>query len=301
MKIASFSLMIALAVAIMSIFQFERYQNLKTITENTLQQLQTEHKTMATHLTEELNKLNTKMLTETVTPQNTQKENSWMLAKIDYLVRQAALTLQLTRDVKTAEILLHAALEHLQTLKDPKLLPLQESLLHELHALEAVTLPNLEELWLKISLLIEEVPTLTLTSPQIAEPTTSVENPAPETVNASAWQAALKKSLTAMKDIVKIRKHSKPIDPLLSEPEILYEKQRLSLMLEEIRFAILMPKPLIYQHIIKETLAFLARFEKKEEKIIKMQETLSELSAINLHPELPNLVHTLEQLQLLQE
>jgi len=293
MKTVFFSFIIVMIIAISGWFQFQQVQQLRQDTQNSLIQLsnqvQSQKKESEEALTAALSKKS---------PPPLMNDKMGFMAEIDYLVRMATIQLQIAHDVKSAKILLVTAKEKIQSLNDPATIPLNQALMQDINALNAVQQPNIEEIWLHLSDLIKKVPNLSLPkAPSIVSP----DSPKESTLTDSSWKQALIQSFSDIKNLIKIRKHEKPIETIFSPIELFLGRELLSLKLEEIRFSVLNPRQTIYQQLISETQECLKKFEQNDDNVKQMQQTLSDLYSIELQPELPTLTKTLEQIHKLRQ
>lgn len=309
LTIALFSLGIAIGVAALSVFQFEKYQKFTQDMHANFSKLENEIQTKANAQSHRFDK----MVQQEQTLLSKVQTVNWVLAEAEYLVRLAEVRLRIARDVKTAIVLLQTAEDKIQTLNDPRFDLLRAALLKDKVALQNTVVPNPEELWARIDTIITQVKQLPTRGFQVPENNTaetakteSMNSTSPQatpnTSNQPAWQRSLVDSLHALKDLVKIRYHSKPLKPVLDETEQTLVKENLRLLLEEIRFSILNSQPTLYTAAIRNTQDWLKEyFEGTNETVKNIQTSLSVLAETNLHPELPSLTHSLEAFNALRQ
>ncbi len=282
MKTAIFSLAIAISALIFSIFQFEQYQKFTLAAQYQFKKLDSELKSglEAFHTT-----TNTLKQQEQAILSRTQ-HNAWKISEIQYLINLAQTCLKGTRDIKTAIDLLTLAEKNVQTVNDPTLHALQEALNNDLTALKNVSLPNLSALWSEITLLIEQSTTLPLrdTLLQKQDPSRSFNS---ASAKHNSWKQTLSASIQEIMALVKVRHHAKPLEPLLSETQQAIIKENLRLLLEQIRFAILITETTIYRQAIQDAEQWLTEYYDDIVEVKNILNTLTTLKKINLRPELP--------------
>lgn len=288
MKTAIFSLVIAISVALLSVLQFDRYQTLANNTQASLTALENKTNLTLVRFEDELTKLKTAeeaILTRTQNP-------TFKTAELEYLIRLANTRLEATRDVKATTKLLTLAQTNIQALNDTSLSPLSEAIDKDLITLQQASLPNLEDLWLKVSTIIDQTTKLspeTITANNQKEMRQSQEKQ-PITSGISAWKQRFLESLEAIKDFVKIRHSTQQIEPLLSETQKGLIQENLRSLLEQMRLAILTTEDGIYQHTVQNTQQWLSRYYGDADPTIKeIKNTLNMLSAIQLRPALPKM------------
>ncbi len=287
MRTAIFSLVISICVALLSLLQFDRYQTFTNNTQSNITALENKINLTLTGFKNELAKLKDAeeaILTRTQNP-------TFKTAELEYLVRLANTRLEATRDVKATIALLTLAQAKIQTLNDASLSPLSEALDKDLFTLQHTTSPSLEDLWLKVSTIIDQTTKL---SPQSMMPATQTELTKQNAENNSSvmstWKRRFFESLEAIKDFIKIRRSTQTIEPMLTETQKGLIQENLRSLLEQIRLAILTTEDTIYQKAIKETQQWLSRYYGETDPTFQeIQNTLNALSGIQLHPVLPKI------------
>jgi len=289
-KTAIFSLIIAISVGILSAFQFERYQTLSSSTHASLAALENKMNLSLASLRDELTKLKTSeeaILTQAQNP-------TFKTAELEYLIRLASARLQTTRDLKAAIELLTLAQTKIQTLNDLHLSPLSEAIEKDILTLQQASTLNVEDLWLKVSDIIDQTASIssqTLTAN--AQQTEATAQPQPQekqenTSRLSILKQGFFESLESIKDFIKIRHSTQRIEPLLSETQKNLIQENLRSLLEQIRLAILTTEDKIFQKALKDTQQWLSRYYDETDPVVqKMQNTITELLAIQLRPTLP--------------
>jgi len=287
MKTTIFTLCIAIGVAVLSLFQFDRYQKFTYATESHLNELDksVSLRSNDTHNEVEQLKKQTHDLLLRI------QHSSWKTSEIHYLITLAATRLDTLRDVPAAIRLLNAANDRLQALNDPSLAVLQQALSRDLTALKNVSLPDSAVLWTKIGTVIADSTTFT---PNHAKSTLQPMDETPESTETHTsqpgWQQKLWQSLKEMKDLVKIRHYSKPIEPLLTEAQQTMVKEILRSLLEQIRFSILENNQTIYDGALKDSIDWLnTYFDTTDGRVLSVQEKLVALQKVSLNPSIPSL------------
>lgn len=337
MKTALFSLFISICVAVLSLFQFEKYQKFSYETQASLKKLDGLVTSRLDDFRRDLDKIASQEQAlqaqsqaqlqahaqAQAQAQNQNQSSTWMLAEAESLANSAAIRLSTLRDVKSATTLLSLALDKVQAMHEPRLSALQVALNADLTALKNVQVVNTTELWLKITALIEasnKLPVRTNPRSAITESTdttstesktaqTEVANSAPiaetnpiSTAKSDSWKETFVRAFSEFKDLIKIRHHTKPIEPLLTAQEQVLAKENLRLMLEQTRFALLNSEMIIYRQSIQEVQQWIDQyFDKTNENVKEVQNALMALAAVNFQPELPSLTQSLDQFNALKQ
>lgn len=290
MKTALFSLIIAISVAVLSVFQFDRYQNFVNHAQANLKAFEDKTNLALNNLKDEMTKLKTAEQTMLAQAQNP----SFKTAELEYLVRLANTRLQTMRDIKAAIQLLTFAQTKIQTLNDLSLSPLSEAIAKDLITLQQAPQSDLEDLWLQISSIMDTTATL---SPQMLAATTpasqkEITTPALATEvspnRLHLWKQRFFESLESMKDFIKIRHSEQPLEPILSETQKSLIQENLRSLLEQMRFAVLNMEDKIFQKTLAESQQWMSRYYDETDPVVKnVRQKVTELSAIQLRPELP--------------
>lgn len=325
MKTAILSLIIAMLVAVLSVFQFGKYQNFIANTEsfiaknnqkidNRFTALEQKMDAQDSMLQEDISSLQTagacsvKSSTEQATPessvaQDTNKtqaltpegtKDEWFMNVAYHLVYLANIRLQMDQDVPGAMIYLQEADQALQSVQKIKVGNIQKELRQDLELLNELPELNIQQLWETLGALITTVDTLPIQGmqkisteiPQTQNTTPQATSATTETKDKTSWRNALDTTWQNMKNLVKIQRHTKPIEPLLSVEEQKLAAENLRLLLEQARWAVLHRNQIIYQQSLLDAKQALTNyFETKDALVQKFESAVDILAKINLHRE----------------
>lgn len=283
MKTATMSLVLSITILVLSLFQFDRFQKTNHVAQGSIKHLEVELKAKLEQFASEISAI--KKQEATLLQQN--QSSTLNLTEAKSLVSLSDVRLRIAHDLPGSIALLTQASEKIQAIPDSSLTPVQEALAADIKALQAVALPNIEELWLTISTLIESLSPLAprelvLPPTQKTPPTLSSNTPP------THWKAALWDSLHKLKDLVKIRHTTHAIEPILSETEKNLVKENLRALLEQVRLSLLMQEDKIYQQALLAADAWLTTYyDDSHPDIQKAHTVLNDLKITPLRPELP--------------
>lgn len=301
MKIAIFSLILAIMIGSFSLWQYDASQKWMTKTETDLEHF---HSDTAS----QISKLQAKQQILEQQERNIEKHQApdfWELKQAEFLIRMASERLLIAQDVKGAVELLDAAEASLQSLNDPKLANLRAAIQQDRDALKAIQVPDRSGMWAKVSTLIQQLPQLPirgLRGNKINNVTPNDEQHATEQKtetdnHGNAWQRSLQK----FSDLIKIRRHTKPIEPILPLEDQFLARAHLHLLLEQIRLSIVEINPELYQQSLAAAQTWLSDyFEGNDPQVVNFQKQLQDLQQIQIKPAVPNLQHTLQSFQTLR-
>jgi uroporphyrin-3 C-methyltransferase len=287
MKTTIFTLIITIGVAILSVFQFDRYQKFTYSTQAQFNELQ---KNLQATLHDEHLKID-EVKEQTHDLLLRIEQTPWKMAEIHYLITLAATRLNTLHDIPAAIRLLSAANIRLQDLNDPVLYVLQQAVSRDLAALEKVALPDSSALWIKINDIMKDTKSLTPRHIQRGlapdtQTTTSINNKE----ITSPWKQKLQESLKEIKELVKVRHYTKPVEPLLTKTQQMMVQEILRALLEQIRLAMLEKDQTIYNNAIVESLDWLnTYFDTTDTAVLAAQEKLTHLKVMILNPDIPAL------------
>ncbi len=231
-------------------------------------------------------------------------ELGWTLAEVEYLLRVASESLQLRRDRRTAEAALKGADARLRELADPQLLPVREQLARELNALREVPEVDFEGLSLRLSDWLQQVDNLPVAGSRYEPP--KPDSTAFDTTRTAAdWRELPQVIWSSLRELFRIRRHDKPVGPLLPPERIWFLKENLRLQLAAARLALLREDRVAYQQALTTAASWLtAWFDSEDQRVVAMAAGLKELAAVDIRPDLPDIsaaLHRLQQLRQQQE
>lgn len=300
MKFTWLSFLIALCALIFSIFQFGQTREALQSTQQNLLQVEEGLNTKI----EDLQKQRHRQIPQI--PQTLQPASRPTGPELDnlshfeiaILIQLAATQLNTTQDLPATLSLLNAAHSKIQALHDPQLEPLNTAIQGDLQALAKVRATNPPRTWQTIATLIDETQDL---SPRHRG---SFQEPTPHNQSATAsfttWQTFFYHCLQSFKDLIKIQRHTKPIEPLLSDTEQRLVQQQLRLFLEQLRLTTLMKHESLYAKLIQDTQQWLDHYyDEKDPKVLSLQQSLKTLKTVSLENTYPPL-SCLHQLSLLR-
>lgn len=283
MKIGWLSLFIACATGLFSFIQSEKTKEALQSTHQNLLQVEDAFHTKMESLEKD------RHLTQEQPPKSliAPELNNLSRFEIETFIHLAATQLNATQDLPATLRLLNAAQSKIQALQDPQLDPLTQALQHDVQTLQALQPSNTPVAWQTLAALIDQTHTLLPRQKTLNHSTpseTPQTSPTPPTTQAlPAWQSFLYESLHALKDLIKIRHHTKPLEPLLSETEQQLIRQQLRLLLEELRLSALMRNKTLYGQLIKDTRQWIeSYYDRSDPKILSLQQSLQDLEKLSL-------------------
>jgi len=221
---------------------------------------------------------------------------AWYRAEAIYLMQMANQALQLRGDATAALRALWLADKNLETLGDPRFLPVRETLAREMTALRALPTVDLPGISLQLSTLAHDVehwPLLRhVPDHWSASPTAAVDPQAP-----SMWQ----QWLAVLRNLLEIRRAEGPVAALAS-PE-LERLQRLQtiLQIQAARLALLQRDGKTFHSELDGALGSLQTyFDAQDPAVQSARQQMEALRNIQIDPQRPDLSSSLGQLRALE-
>jgi uncharacterized protein HemX len=298
MKFSWLTFLLALCAVIFSLFQFAQ-------TRDALQNSQQNLLQVEEGLNTKIEDLQKQQLAQTV--QTRQQAPSKATGperdqvshfEIALLIQLAETQLHTRQDLGPTLSLLNTAHSKIQALHDPQLEPLQAAIQNDQQALAKVQPTNPEGAWQSITTLIDETQDL-LPGHQRSTLEPALQHP-PASVYATTWKTLLDQLLQTFKDLIKIQRHTKPVEPLLSDTEQRLVQQQLRLLLEQLRLTTMMRNESSYTRLIQDTQQWLLHYYDAEDpRVLSLQQSLNTLKTVSLENTYPPLT-CLHQLSLLR-
>ena len=197
--------------------------------------------------------------------------SDWLLHEAEYLIRMAARTMWLEQDTRAAIGLLKEADKQLETLQQPKYLPVRALIHQDIEALALMPALTNHEAVLSLMALNKQIPTLPLAGVNLAE---ALEGSEQENLELSEdigdWQSNLSKTWNKfLSDFITVRRRTGNVEPLMAPEQQQHLKQNLSLKIQLAQWAASEQKNDIYQQTLKDIQTWLNEFFDMEATVNK--------------------------------
>jgi len=221
---------------------------------------------------------------------------AWRMAEVEYLLTIANHRLTLAQDRQTAMSVLETADNRLEIIADPVLLKVRKEIASELTALRAMPNVDIPGLALQIGSLAESVEQLPLRDKKRL----ALASESLETTSSVGWQEIPAVVWSDIKNLVQVRRHQQPTEPLLPPQQAWFLYQNLQLKLEQARLAVLKQNTAVFAQSLEEVSQWLnGYFEVKSAAVGNMQETVKNLRTIELQPIVPDISGSLRELRVI--
>ena len=234
----------------------------------------------------------------TVMNLNSQQQRSWVLAEVDYLVRMAALNINIMNDNNQALNLLHTAQKQIADLADPVFEPIAKLLEQDQQNVQQSMQVDQIQLVQQLDSLSNQVEALPLI-PQ------RMQNKQPQTKAPEKTGNKLKDhwnmTVHNLRGLFVIRHLDQPVQPLLPPEQLMYLRENISMKLFQAQWALLHRQQNLYVASLQQAQEWLQKyFGQNTTAMTQISTEMKKLEQVNVAPELPNLSDTLLALDEMQ-
>ncbi|MFC4260706.1 uroporphyrinogen-III C-methyltransferase [Marinobacter lacisalsi] len=226
----------------------------------------------------------------------------WLLAEAEYLMRIANQRLVIEKDIRGALAALKSADDVLRETDDIGVYPVREQLAREILALRSVNDVDRTGLYLQLEAARDTVTQLTdraLTDKAPDFSSNGQDRDNTETAeDSSPLSRAWERTKSSLSNVVSIRRLDEPVKPLLSPDQSAWARLNLQLMLEQAELAVLRGHENLYQQALDKALDSLNTwYDNSKNRIEALKNSLAELKARDINPELPDISRSLTLLK----
>ncbi|MBX9705188.1 MAG: uroporphyrinogen-III C-methyltransferase [Gammaproteobacteria bacterium] len=230
----------------------------------------------------------------------------WLLADAMYLTRLASDQLQVNHDPEMALKLLRMADQRVAVLTGSQYTPIRHVFAKDIIQLQLVPTVDVGGLIAKLIALSEQVGRLPLVQPTMPTPTPAAVAPATVTAasaeNLPWWQKLWLKVKQELRSLVVVRHLDEPITPLLSVEQQSDVNQQLATLLQQAQWAVLHQNQQVYQISLTQAAVLVKRYYALNQQATKVVvQQLSDLQAVNIAPQMPDLTDALALLVTAQQ
>ncbi|MEW6995413.1 uroporphyrinogen-III C-methyltransferase [Colwelliaceae bacterium MEBiC 14330] len=224
--------------------------------------------------------------------------SDWLIHEAEYLVRVAARTMWLEQDTKAAIGLLRDADNRLQTLNQPKFLPVRSLINEDIEALALMPRLQNQEAILTLMALNKQVPNLEFAGVNLAEALNDKEDLSLSD-DVSDWQENLGKTWQKfLNDFITVRRRSGMVEPLMAPEQQQHLKQNLSLKLQLVQWAASEQKSEVYQQTLLDIQQWLNEFFDMDLPVNqKFYQAIEQLKKQTIHYDYPSDLRSLAEIK----
>jgi uroporphyrin-3 C-methyltransferase len=222
--------------------------------------------------------------------ENQRAHTTWVLAEVSYLSKLALYNLMYENNPVLAGKLLETADQRLLAANSPGLQAIRQAIANNIVLLNGLPKIDTGGLIARINALsqqIENIPLIPSQLPQDHQNTLTQTSPSPQM---SLWQRLWNGFLQTLKEMLIIRRHQSPVEPLITTEQRNFLIQNIQLKLSLAQWAILHQQTEIYQQSLQEVYTWISRYFLQNASTTQaMLQSIKELQRMNVKPNLPNL------------
>ena len=220
---------------------------------------------------------------------------SWKMQEAGYLLRMANQKLQLEADPASAIVLLEQADTALSGSENSNVFAARQSIAADLVRLKNIEQVDREGIFIRLGNLAAQADTLDLLGSMRGNfPNRRASDSQPVEIDMNA-DGFIGQSLEFLGSVFVWRKWEETTEVMLAPGQDSLIKQNLRLFLDQSQLALLMRDTELYQRSLRESLAWLQRYAMIDsESGQNIVSGISELSVININPDLPDLGQSLD-------
>lgn len=229
---------------------------------------------------------------------NQHLRKDWLLMEAEYLIQLANYRLLFERDINTAIAALDSADTRLRETGDPGVLAVRQVIAEAVQALKQVPQADLAGLSLSLTALNNDIEKLPLATPDPKSKQQEQEQTESQTKKVESWSDLPAAIWSDLKNLVEIRDHEAPIQPLLTPKERFFLIENLRLQIEQARLAMLSGQAEVFQERLATAISWIQQHFDKESSITQAAlDTLKQVQAESIAPALPDISTTHQALR----
>jgi uroporphyrin-3 C-methyltransferase len=228
-----------------------------------------------------------------------QRDQTVLLAEVEYLVRLANFSLHFERNIPQAILLLQTANQRLQSINETSFIKLRSVLTQQITQLQAISSPDIVGLLLKLNALSSEVDKMPLLVAKVVtngEATGETHPATSETDQASMWRRGWDKTWGVLKSIVVIKHEDAPVvAPPAPVIDRSYLDQHLQLLMANAQWGLIRQQQTLYTNSVKQAIEWVTQYYDPNQQPTKaLMDSLNGMVAINIDPTVPDVSSSLE-------
>ncbi len=231
----------------------------------------------------------------TIQSQMGPSSQDWVYAEVEYLIRMANQRVLMEQDANSALQLLQSADEIIRETDGLTAHGLRTALARDIAALKAVNSPDTQGIYLELSALVSQVPSLRRTLPTYQAPISQVDQSADATGYIARFLGLIRLAGNKLAHLVDFRRDEVEIKRILPPKEEYFLRQNLMLKLQIAQMALLEGDTRVYQSALGEARVWVSDFFDEENPgTIAMLESVTRLSGTKVSVDLPDISASLK-------
>jgi len=219
----------------------------------------------------------------------------WVYAEVEYLVRMANQRVLMEQDANSALQLLQSADEIIQGTDGLAAHGLREALARDIAALKAVGSPDIQGIYLELSALVSQIPSLSRTLSTYKPPTSATDQRSDAAGYLARFLGLIRLAGNKLAHLVDFRRDEVEIKRILPPKEEYFLRQNLVLKLQIAQMALLEGNSGVFQSALGEAQVWVSdSFDEEDPGTVAMLESITRLAASQVSVHLPDITGTLK-------
>jgi uncharacterized protein HemX len=221
----------------------------------------------------------------------------WLMADAEYLLSVASQRLQLVGDVKTTRMALEAADQRLRESGDNAAFKVRQQIAKEIAALETIKEVDVVGTYASIQLLKDKVEKLAVRLPYAGKPLTESKQIHQHEQEKSSDHGVLNQVLHSLEGYVTVKHSDFPVTGILTDEEVGFVRQQLSVKLEMVKIALVQQNDTLYLSSLKDAKQWLSKNFTNNSNAQDFSKELETLKKVKLSGQLPDVSQSLKMLK----
>jgi uroporphyrin-3 C-methyltransferase len=219
----------------------------------------------------------------------------WVYAEVEYLVRMANQRVLMEQDANSALQLLQSADEIIRETDGLTAHGLREALARDIAALKAVNSPDTQGIYLELSALASQVPSLSRTLPTYQAPTSETDQSPDAAGYLARFLGLIQLAGNKLAHLVDFRRNEVEVKRILPPKEEYFLRQNLVLKLQIAQMALLEGNREVFQSALGEAQVWVSdSFDEESPGTVAMLESITRLSVSRVSVDLPDIAGSLK-------
>lgn len=219
----------------------------------------------------------------------------WVYAEVEYLVRMANQRVLMEQDANSALQLLQSADEIIRETDGLTAHGLREALARDIAALKAVSSPDIQGVYLELSALVSQVPSLRRTLPTYQAPSSATDQSDGAAGYLARFLGLIRRAGNKLAHLVDFRRDEVEIKRILPPKEEYFLRQNLMLKLQIAQMALLEGNQGVFQSALGEAQVWVSdSFDGENPGTVAMLKSITRLSASQVSVDLPDIAGSLK-------
>lgn len=228
-------------------------------------------------------------------------ERSWLISEAKYLLELAIMNAHFDHNVNGTIALLQRADKRLNATNEPGLIPVRQSIAHDIAALNTLPRIDTDGLYMQLDALRQQSLHLSLINNQFSPAVDQTDMNETQPKADGFWKNVWSVFSRALKKLITIRHQNASIKPLAGPNQRLILSQNIDVLYGQAQWALLKHDQTVYQNSLQQIIHLIQTYFSANTKSLSIISTLKTMQSKKIDIELPNISHGLKALNAYQK